>query len=131
LIAIELLKKVPILGDCIEFGQEIILHFLVRHQFNAWRLERANGGKMWVTGMIEYKEVLYTHKEGDGFKNAQEPVAVIEGIQSPLLNTDQDTWKDTVLDLATRLGAKMRQTRVYVQVGSEIIVLERNLEARA
>jgi hypothetical protein len=86
---------------------------------------------MWVTGMIEYKEVLYTHKEGDGFKNAQEPVAVIEGIQSPLLNTDQDTWKDTVLDLATRLGAKMRQTRVYVQVGSEIIVLERNLEARA
>ncbi|MCB0324344.1 MAG: hypothetical protein KDD69_12260 [Bdellovibrionales bacterium] len=125
-----LLGKVPILGEMLEHLVEVLRHYLIRRAFAEWRMQRALAGEMWVTGFIEYKEVLYTHKTKQGYRHAREPVAVLEGIQSPLLNSDFDAWKAAVIDLATTLGRRLRQTRVYVQVGPEIIVFELPPEAR-
>ena len=133
-----LVKLVP-MGEYLRDQIEALTgHWTVVRAFNTWRMERAKAGRPFITGFVEFKDVLYTSKKmtawftggagGEKVKwiSASEPVAVLSGTRNPLHDRDEEAYRDCVMDLAKLLGARFRQSRVYVTVLGETIILQDN-----
>ena len=93
----------------------------------AWMKERAVKGLPYLTGTIVRGDVVYAWPEGEGKAGSgTEPVAIFQGEVSPLYNKnlkDGDVV-DLLVELASRFGNELEQTRVYMSYKDETLILQ-------
>lgn len=125
-----LVKLLP-LGEYLRDQVEAIFgHWSVERAFAEWRKERAEAGKAFITGFVDYTSVHYTSRSETFWKkrkkwvSASEPVAILSGSRNPLHDKDESAYRECVLELAKSLGGRLRQSRVYVDVLGETIILQ-------
>ena len=104
--------------------QALFGHYSIEKAFNLWRMDRAKKEMPFVTGFVEYRDVLYTSKKGKKWVSASEPVAVLNGSRNPLHDKDENTYRSCVLELAKTLGRRFGQSRVYATVLDETFILQ-------
>lgn len=93
----------------------------------SWMMQKAASGKSFVTGFFTSGEVVYAWPEGEGKAGGgSEPNATFQGEVTPLYGahlTDEEV-KVLLNDLASHLGEKLGQTRVYVRYREEVWILQ-------
>jgi len=90
--------------------------------------QRAAENKPFLTGIITSGMVVYAWPEGQGQAGSgHEPEIVFSGEVTPLyLSNLSDTEVENFLnDLASFLGEKLGQTRIYLRYKSEVWILQR------
>jgi len=92
-----------------------------------WMMEKAASGKSFLTGSVLSGEVVYAWPEGDGKAGGgSEPNAIFQGEVTPLYGshlTDEEV-RELLNDLASYLGGKLGQTRVYLRYRDEVWILQ-------
>jgi len=89
---------------------------------------KAERGEPYLTGVVNQGVVVYAWPEGPGKAGSgHEPQIVYSGEVTPLyLRNLSDTEVMAFLDgLASHLGEKLGQTRVYLRYKSEVWILQR------
>ena len=132
-----LIKLLP-LGEYLRDQVEALFgHWSVERVFASWRKERAEAGQEFVTGFVDYTSVYYSSKSRSRWTkkklwiSCSEPVAVLSGSRNPLYDKDTDAYKESVLDLAKTLGSRRRQSRIYLNVLGETIIIQDDLIKRS
>jgi hypothetical protein len=87
-----------------------------------WLASQLASGKTYLPGRFDYNRMLYAHH----VKAVAEETAVYEGEVSPLYNSKVSDKKvtATLIELATLLAKKLKQTRIYLTYRDEIFILE-------
>ena len=87
-----------------------------------WLSEQQATGRPYIPGKLDYNTMLYTHHG----KKSIEPVAIYKGELSPLYNSElPDALAiKALIELATLLAEKLRQTRIYLTYRDKIFILE-------
>ncbi len=111
------------------YGDSAKKHTLIEvvEAAKSWMMERAALGKSFITGTFTPGEVVYAWPEGDGKAGGgSEPNAVFQGEVTPLYGSHlaNEEVEGMLNDLASHLGEKMGQTRVYVRYREEVWILQ-------
>ena len=94
----------------------------VEHIILDWLKSQHSSGGVYLPGRFDYNTMLYAHHG----KAIDEPLAVYEGEVSPLYNSKLSEAKITaaLIELATLLSEKLKQTRIYLTYRDKILILE-------
>jgi hypothetical protein len=87
-----------------------------------WSALQLASEKVYLPGRFDYNRMLYAHHN----KAVAEETAVYEGEVSPLYNSKISDKKvtATLIELATLLAKKLKQTRIYLTYRDKIFILE-------
>ncbi len=93
-----------------------------------WLKARAAAGKPFLPGTFFQGEVCYAWPEGPGKAGGgHEPVALYRGEVNPIYNaeTTDEGAKGILTDLASFLGERLGQARVYLVYCDEVIIFQK------